>query len=128
MRRALILTVGLILAAAGLASFRAPAAKLYAGEATANPTVVVRFPMVAVQPTNTPTATPTATETAVPTNTSPPPPTEQSFPVSTGHLTGGIYWKEGKTHYFMNIEWIKFMHWFFNNSGDTMERYKILGV
>jgi hypothetical protein len=28
----------------------------------------------------------------------------------------------------MNIEYIKFYHWLFNNSGSTMERYKILGV
>jgi hypothetical protein len=133
MRRPLILAAVLIIAAAGLATLQ-PSGKSYAGETTANPTVLVRFPVFAMQLTHTPTATPTVTQTPMPTITGTPtstgttPPTAVSYPVSTGHLSGGIYWKENKTHYYMFIEWIKFMHWLFNDSGSTMERYKILGV
>jgi hypothetical protein len=133
MRRALILTVGLIIAAAGLATFKTPGAKLYAEAVTANATVIVRLPVFAMQVTDTPTATPTATDTPVPTSTGTAPPTEVSYPVSTGHLSGGIAWKDQedghpKDHYYMNIEWIKFYQWIFNTSVSTMERYKILGV
>jgi hypothetical protein len=142
MRRAIILTAGLIFAAAALASVHQPSAtsaKALAGEPTANATVLLHFPVFAMQLTHTPTATPTETQTPEPTTTGTPtstgttPPTDVSYPVSTGHLSGGIEWKDQenghpKDHYYMYIEWIKFFQWIFNDSSTTMERYKVLGV
>jgi hypothetical protein len=132
MRKAIILAVGLITAAAGLAMLQ-PSGKSFADDPTAVSTVLVRFPVIAIQLTNTPTATPTQTKTPVPTATHTPEPTGVSYPVSTNHLSGGIEWKDQedghpKNHYYMNIEWIKFFQWIHNDSGSTMERYKILGI
>jgi hypothetical protein len=82
------------------------------------------FPLVLRQPTFTPTRTQTPTDTPPPTAT----PTHSPYNVTTGHLSGNIFWKEGRSQYYMNIEWIKFIHWIFNTNGGSIERYQILGV
>jgi len=76
------------------------------------------------------TFTPMPTITASPTRTPSPTVTQPPYIISTGHLSGQIYWKENRSiqQYYMNIEWIKFMQWFHNDSGTTIEPYEITGV
>ena len=91
---------------------------------TKTPTVVWLLPFVAKQPTLTPTSTPTSSPTPILSPT----PTHAPYTISTGHLSGLIYWEEGRSQYYMTIEWIKFMQWFHNDSDSTIERYELSGV
>jgi hypothetical protein len=93
---------------------------------TSTPTIGILLPIIMRMPTSTPSAT----FTALPTHTSSPTPTQPPYTITTGHLSGQIYWKDhpGFPQYFMNIEWIKFLAWFHNDSGSSIEPYEITGV
>jgi hypothetical protein len=84
----------------------------------------VMLPIVARQATLTPTRTATATNTPLMTAT----PTHAPYTITTGHLSGDIFWKEGRSQYYMNIENIFYVYWILNNSGSSIEPYKLLGV
>jgi hypothetical protein len=93
---------------------------------TATATIGVLLPVFVKIATYTPSATYTASPTITPTPTV----SQAPYVISTGHLSGQIYWKENRPvqQYYMNIEWIKFMQWFHNDSSNTIERYQITGV
>jgi|SRR5579859_270257 len=76
------------------------------------------------------TYTPSATSTTLPTRTPSPTPSQPPYTITTGHLSGQISWKDHPDipQYYMNIEWIKFLAWLHNDSGNSIEPYEILGV
>ncbi len=98
------------------------------------PTIGIHLPFMAHQPTLTPTNTATPTQTALPTITPTPSATQPPATITTGHLSGQIYWRDQnpdgspKQQYYTNLEWIFYWYWFHNDSGSSIEPYEIAGV